>query len=178
MITGSKVRLRDKRLSDAWNDYNWESDPELAYLDACEPLAISFEKYLADYSDELCHSFPGSRRLAIETLDGEHIGNCSVYHIDEKSGECEIGIMIGDRAYWDKGYGTDAMSTLVDYVFSETKLKRIYLKTLESNKRAQNCFQKCGFCWCGRLRNSEFNFALMEIFRKNWEKDQAQDSRP
>lgn len=175
MITGSKVRLREKRQADARNDYAWESDPELSYLDAAEPLGISFERYLANYTDELCHPYPGSCRLAIETLDGTHIGNSSYYHIDERRGECEIGIMIGDRAFWDKGYGTDAISALVDYIFRETKLRRIYLKTLESNKRAQSCFRRCGFVWCGRLRNTGFNFVLMETFRKDWEAKQGQE---
>ena len=77
--------------------------------------------------------------------------------------------MIGDRDYWDKGYGEDTVATLVDYIFRETGLKRVYLKTLESNSRAQKCFQKCGFVWCGRLLNDEFNFVLMETFRKQWQ---------
>ena len=168
MITGSKIILRGKRLTDAWNDYTWETDSELARLDAVHVLTIPFPRYLANYSDELRAPFPTSRRFAIDTRDGKHIGNCSYYHISETKGEAELGIMIGDRDHWNKGYGEDAVTTLVDYILRETTLKRIYLKTLESNSRAQRCFQKCGFVWYGRLLNDGLNFVLMETPRKQW----------
>lgn len=168
-ITGNKIIIREKRLSDAQDDYAWESDQQLADLDAVHPLKIPFHRYLSDYSHELRSPFLTSRHFAIDTSGGEHIGNCSYYHISDKNSEAELGIMIGNRNYWDKGYGEDAVNTLVDYVFRTTNLKRIYLKTLESNNRAQKCFQKCGFGWCGRLINEGSNFVLMEIFRKQWE---------
>ena len=173
MITGKKVIIREKQPSDAWNDYTWESDPELAYLDAAEAVTIPFKRYLAEYCDELKIDLPTSRRFGVDTLDGRHIGNCSYYHISETRSEAELGIMIGDRDYWNKGYGEDTVSTLVDYIFRETKLRRIYLKTLESNDRAQKCFHKCGFVWCGRLVNYGFNFTLMEISRQKWQEKQS-----
>ncbi|MBI4267241.1 MAG: GNAT family N-acetyltransferase, partial [Chloroflexi bacterium] len=88
---------------------------------------------------------------------------------NESRGEAELGIMIGDRDYWNNGYGTDIVNTLSDHAFRKTNLKRIYLKTLEENSRAQRCFQKCGFVPCGRLVNDGFNFMLMEISRKQWQ---------
>lgn len=169
IINGTKIIIREKRLSDAQNDYIWESDPQLADLDAVHPLKISFHRYVNDYSYELRIPFQNSRHFGIDTLDGNHIGNCSYYHISEKDGEAELGIMIGNRDYWDKGYGEDTVKTLVDYIFRTTSLKRIYLKTLESNDRALKCFNKCGFVWCGRLLNEGFNFVVMEILRKQWE---------
>jgi RimJ/RimL family protein N-acetyltransferase len=62
----------------------------------------------------------------------------------------------------------DAMTALVDYVFRTTELKRVYLKTLEENTRAQKCFEKSGFVWYGRLLNEGTNFMAMEITRKQW----------
>ena len=44
--------------------------------------------------------------------------------------------MIGDRRFWGKGYGNDAVNTLVRYVFTETRLRRVYLHTLDWNQRA------------------------------------------
>jgi|TARA_B100000315_G_scaffold209818_1_gene205773 RimJ/RimL family protein N-acetyltransferase len=167
-ITGNKVILREKRLSDAWNDYTWETNSDLAQLDAVHVLTIPFSRYLTDYSEELRAPFLNSHRFAIDTRDGKHIGNCSYYHISEIKSETELGIMIGDRNYWNKGYGEDTVTTMVDYIFRETKLKRIYLKTLESNNRAQKCFQKCGFVWYEKLLNDGFNFILMETSRKHW----------
>lgn len=169
MIAGKKVILREKILADAWDDYNWETDAELAQLDASPVVALTFSQYLTDYAGELCNPLSASYRFAVDTLDGKHIGNCSYYNLSETKAETELGIMIGDRNYWNKGYGTDAVTALLNHIFSQTNLKRIYLKTLESNSRAQKCFQKCGFIPCGHLVNDGFSFALMEINRKQWQ---------
>jgi RimJ/RimL family protein N-acetyltransferase len=130
VINGNKVRLRPKRLHDATKDYEWRRDDELCRLDAAQPLTNTFEEYLKFTSDMSAYS-RRSCQFAIETLAGKHIGNCSYFDIDETSGETEIGIMIGDKAYWSQGYGADAMHTALNYIFSQTSLKRIYLKTLE-----------------------------------------------
>lgn len=174
MIIGSKVILRDKKLADALNDYTWRTDPELAQLDAAPLLTTTFSQYLSDYTAELRSPSLTRHRFAIETLDGKHIGNCLYYDINETKGETELGIMIGNRDYWDKGYGTDAVTTLVSYIFRQTKLKRIYLKTLNSNHRAQKCFKKCGFIPYGHLVKDGYNFVLMEIHRKQWQEKQIQ----
>ena len=165
MIIGNTVILREKRAADARDDYAWEVDPELSYLDACSPTTMTFSQYLAEYVDELDTFLPTSRRFAIDTLDGKHIGNCSYYNISQSKGTAELGIMIGDRDYWGKGYGTDAVTTLVKYIFRQTDLKRIYLKTLESNIRAQQCFQKCGFTEYDHMVKASFHFMLMELHR-------------
>ncbi len=173
MIISSKIVLREKSLADARSDYRWETDPELAQLDATPPVTTTFSRYLADYTDELCNPLLISQRFAIDTLDGKHIGNCSYYNISETKGEAELGIMIGNRDYWDKGYGTDAVTTMVDYIFCQTNLKRIYLKTLESNTRAQKCFQKCGFTPSEQLVKAKLKFTLMEIHRDQWLEQQT-----
>ena len=112
MIIGQKVVLREKRLADAWNDYTWETDLELAQLDASPILAITFSQYLSSYANELRYSSTTSRRFAVDTLDSKHIGNCSYYNISESKGSTELGIMIGNRDYWNKGWGTDTITTL------------------------------------------------------------------
>ncbi|MFC1943255.1 GNAT family N-acetyltransferase [Chloroflexota bacterium] len=173
MIAGSKIIIREKSTVDAWNDYAWETDPELSQLDAALPITITFSRYLSDYADELSYSTPSSRRFAVDTLDSKHIGNCSYYNISETKGEAELGIMIGNRNYWNKGYGTDTVTTMVNYIFRQTNLNRIYLKTLESNSRAQKCFQKCGFTPYSHLDKNGFSFVLMEIHRNQWQERDA-----
>ncbi len=170
VIVGSKVKLRRKKLSDARNDHRWQSDTELAILDAAPVLSSSFPVYLLDYTDQLHDSGSNRYPLAVETLDGKHIGNCTCYDIDENKREAQLGIMIGDRNYWDRGYGTDAVSTMVNHIFLNTNLKRIYLKTLDWNRRAQKCFQNCGFTPCGKLNRNSNNFVLMELRREEWAK--------
>ncbi len=166
MTIDSKVRIRGKSLADAAVDYAWKIDPELSQLDATPRLRTSFQHYLSEYAREFRYPSPARERFAIETLDGKHIGNCTYYGIDMANGEAELGIMIGDRNYWDKGYGANAVTTLVKYIFQHTKLNRIYLKTLASNTRAQKCFAKCGFTQYGQLKHNGYNFVLMELYRE------------
>jgi len=174
MISSSKIKLRNKKLADAPADYAWQTDPELAQLDAVPPLTTTFTQYLSNYVSELRYPYSSRHPFAVETLDGKHIGNCVYYGIDDGEGEAEVGIMIGDRDYWDDGYGTDAVITLVNYIFRRTKLNRLYLKTLNDNYRAQKCFKKCGFTPYGRIDRDGFHFVLMELHRKQWQEQQAE----
>ncbi len=172
-ITGGKTRLREKKLSDVRNDYRWQVDSELAKLDAAPVLHMSFSIYLLDYASALRQSLANRYPLAVETLEGKHIGNCTCYDIDEKKGEAQLGIMIGNRDYWDKSYGADAVKVMVDHVFRTTKINRLYLKTLDSNLRAQKCFEKCGFTLFGHLRRNGYDFTFMELKREQWETRQG-----
>lgn len=175
MISGTKVKLRPKTLADAADDYAWQVDPGLAELDAAPPLTISFKQFLAEYSWEL--HFPSTTRCQFGVeADGKHIGNCAYYDINEAKGEAELGIMIGDRDYWDGGYGTDIVNTLLDHIFRETRLNRVYLKTLDTNFRAQKCFQRCGFEKYGRMSRDGYSFVLMELRRGQWEKSNPKPS--
>lgn len=176
-ISGRNIRLRRKKLTDVRNDYNWQSDPELARLDAAPVLKASFPVYLMDYA-ELIHKPEYNRYpLAIETLDGKHIGNCTCYDIDDNKSEAQVGIMIGNRDYWDKGYGTDVISTLVDHIFLSTLLNRIYLKTLDWNLRAQKCFRNCGFIRYTSVTRNGHNFLFMEIKREQWLKNRDKEPK-
>ena len=168
-IEGSKVALREKRISDASNDYAWNTDEELSRLDAANPLRLSFQQALVFYQEELAYPTPRRRRFAIETLDGGHIGNSMYYDINEAKGEAELGIMIGDRRFWGQAYGTEAVGLLLHHIFNDTSLKRVYLHTLDWNPRAQKSFEKAGFTSTGRVKRNGYNFIAMEIHKENWE---------
>lgn len=174
MVMGRKIKLLSKRLSDVHNEYRWRTDPELAELDATDVPLTTFSEYLSIYTRDLRYHSSRREEFAIETLEGKHIGNCLCYDVDETRGEAELGIMIGERDYWNAEYGTDAVTTLVNYMFSHRKLDRIYLKTLAWNIRAQKCFKKCGFTEYNRVLRDGYNFLLMEIYRKEWEQRQAE----
>jgi len=162
---GQKVILRSKRLADAANDYLWETDSEMMSLDAAEAIKISFSEFLVSYAEEVNNQSKRHRRFAIETISGRHIGNCSYYNVDNLRKETDLGILIGDREYWEKGYGSDALATLVRHIFDDVGLKRIRLLTLSSNIRAQRCFEKCGFFSCGRIVKKGDEFIVMELYR-------------
>ena len=169
MIKGELTVLRDKRIEDTEQDYQWRVDEELAALDATTPLRMPYASYIRLIEDELRHPVPWSKRFAIETHDGKLIGNCMYYDIDTAKGQAELGILIGDRDYWSRGYGTDVVNTLVGHVFTTTTLKRIYLHTLTWNLRAQKSFAKCGFVALREVRRSGYDFLLMELLRDRWE---------
>jgi RimJ/RimL family protein N-acetyltransferase len=169
LLKGLKVVLREKRVDDAAEDYAWRCDEELARLDATTPLRLSFSEFLADYAEELHNPSRRRRRFAIDTLEGKHIGNLMYYDIEEDKGEAELGVMIGDRDYWNQGYGADAINTLLEYVFSATSLKRVYLNTLDWNIQAQRCFEKCGFVPCRRVKRYNGTFIAMEMYRDSWQ---------
>lgn len=164
---GGLIVLREKRLSDARDDFRWRSDAELARYDAARPFAATYHDYLALYRDELAYPSPYRHSLAIEDLHGRHIGNAMYYNIDAVRREAEVGITIGERDYWSRGYGTDAVQTLVRRIVETTGFRRVYLKTLDWNARAQRSFTKAGFQVCGRSRRGGNSFIVME-FLASW----------
>ncbi len=155
-------------MEDAAVDYEWRSDPELAALDATRPVSLTLQEYTRFHRDDLEFPSPWSVRLAIETLDGRHIGNCMYYDIDWDRKQAEFGIMVGDREHWGRGYGTDAVATLLRHIFVDTAIERVYLHTLVDNTRASRSFAKCGFSALGDVRRDDHDFVKMEIRREEW----------
>ena len=168
VIRGERAVIREKRLQDAAADFGWRTDEEMARLDATRPITMSFEEFLRYSKEELSYASSHSRRLAIDTLDGRHIGNCMYYDIDTKRGQAELGIMI-DRKYWGQGYGTDSVDALLTHIFTTTSLQRVYLHTLDWNERARRSFAKSGFSEVGNVHRGGLDFVRMEIDRPDWE---------
>ena len=169
VIRGEKVVLREKRLEDVADDFAWRTDEELARLDATRPLNMSYDAFLRYSREELTYENPASKRLAIDTLDGRHIGNCMYYDIDQKRSQAELGIMIGDRSYWSRGFGTDAVDAFLTHIFTATSLDRVYLHTLDWNERARRSFAKSGFRDVKNVHRSGMDFVLMELHRPDWD---------
>ena len=160
-------------MDDAEADYSWRIDPELAGLDATRPVTLSFTEYMRYHRDDVSYPSPWSVRMAIDTLDGRHIGNCMYYDINTEKSQCEFGIMIGDRAYWGRGYGTDVVISALKHIFTATQLERVYLHTLVVNTRAQKSFAKAGFNVVREVKRDGYEFLLMEIHQKEWEAAQT-----
>ena len=168
-IRGARVVLREKTIKDAWNEYLWRTDPELSQLDAALPLTMGYEEFLTLYKDQLRYPLAWAKPLSVDTLDGAYIGNCMYYDVDVVGKAAEIGIMIGNRSYWNGGYGFDVIVTLLEHIFTTTGLNRLYLHTLKWNRRARRCFEKCGFQPVKLVRRSQREFVYMELLREEWE---------
>ena len=166
---GVKVRIREKRETDIRNEYSWRIDPELSRLDATRPMTMSYEDFFRYSREEM--QFPNyrSKRLAVETLEGIHIGNIMYYDLDMRSRQAELGIMIGDKEYWSSGYGTDTVNTLLRHLFTTLELDKVYLHTLSWNYRAQASFNKSGFKSVRDVKRGGQDFILMEVLRPDWE---------
>ncbi len=176
-INSARVILREKVKSDIADDYKWRSDPELAELDATRPLSLSYHDFERLSKDELAHPSSHSKRLSVDTTDGLHIGNVMFYDIDLRSGQAELGIMIGDKDYWSRGFGTETVRLLLSHMFSEYPFNRVYLHTLSWNYRAQKSFHKSGFRDIAPVRRSGRDFIKMEIWRREWEETLPREAR-
>lgn len=95
----------------------------------------------------------------------------------EFTGRVELDILIGDTSKWGKGYGTDALITLMQHVFSEQRAERIFLTPRIINKRAIHVYEKAGFKKEGLLRHFEkfegewVDCVMMAILRSEFKKN-------
>ena len=149
MTVGEKVRLRPIERDDLPRFVEWFGDPEvrrhlLLYL----PFSLAQEeRWFENLLERLERQT--DVLLAIETADGVHIGNLSLHAIDWKNRSAELGIAIGEKAYWGQGYGTDAIRTLLKLAFREMNLHRVFLRVDTDNARGIRCYEKAGFQWEG-----------------------------
>ena len=156
MLEGELVRLRALESTDVERAFAWINDREvIRYLDARYPMShADEERWLGEAPT---NGFANGVRLAIETKDGVHIGSLDLHAARPEDRKAGLGIMIGDKAYWQNGYGTDAIVTLLRFAFDEMNLNRVWLHVFEFNERAIACYQKCGFREEGRLRQHHFS---------------------
>ncbi len=167
-VVGEFIRLREKRIDDIPDEYSWRVDDELSRLDATRPLTMSYDDFFRYTKEEMQFPSYRSKRLAIDTLDGVHIGNVMYYDLNVRNREAELGIMIGDKGYWGKGYGADIVKTLLTHLFLDIALDRVYLHTLTWNYRAQASFEKAGFKKVRSVRRGGQEFLLMEVVGTEW----------
>jgi RimJ/RimL family protein N-acetyltransferase len=156
MIEGALVNLRAYEASDAAAWTRWYNDGEvIEHLSWRYPLSLAAEEsFLAQRTSAPLDY--GTTLFAIETKEGEHIGGINFNLIFPESRKARLGITIGEKEYWSKGYGTDAMLTMLRFGFDEMNLHRIDLTVAEGNARAIACYRKCGFVEEARMRQYHY----------------------
>lgn len=152
MYTGKLVRLREYRIEDLKLRLEYINDPEIAkFMVADTPYPLTMheeEEWFRSIS-----AFKDTYRFAIEALDSTtYIGGCSINGVDWKNSSVSIGMFIGNKDYLRKGYGSDALRTLVAFIFSEMNINKIRLYVYSFNKQAIKCYERCGFKKEGVLR--------------------------
>ena len=157
MLEGKLVRLRPMEPDEYENYYQWLNDEEVKQYLAMRYFfsrAAEVEWLKARTNAPLSYT---NLNFAIETRDeGRHLGSIGFHDTGPEDRKATVGIAIGDKAVWDKGYGTDAMVTLLRFAFDEMNLHRVTLHVDERNARAQASYKKAGFVEEGRLRHDRF----------------------
>jgi RimJ/RimL family protein N-acetyltransferase len=155
MLAGTLVNLRPVDVTDVHRGHAWINDRDVArYVGHRYPLSMADEER---WISEAPQNSARSVRLAIETKDGVHIGMIKLHDVYPEERRCGLRVMIGDKAYWSNGYGTDAIVTLLRFAFDEMNLNRVWLLVFDFNTRAYACYLKCGFREEGRLRQHYYH---------------------
>ena len=156
LFEGRLIRLRARELEDAPLLYEWFNDPEVTeHLSLRYPLSHKRPREFIEKASDVGY---GAASFAIETLAGELIGGCDLDSTSPENRSASLGIAIGDKAYWDGGYGTDAMRTLCRFGFEMMNLHRIELEVYGNNHRARHVYEKVGFTLEVTKRQGTYKF--------------------
>jgi RimJ/RimL family protein N-acetyltransferase len=156
VIRGRRVTLRHN--SEGYTEeeiarrYRWSLDKELQYWSGSIPAAPTLAQFRNDIITSVHHADYRRDQFAILDERGTLIGMVSYYNWTPERGHAELGIYIGERNLWDKGYGTEAVRVLLDHLFTTTPLRAMYLNTYASNERARSSYRKAGFETVGTMR--------------------------
>jgi RimJ/RimL family protein N-acetyltransferase len=178
MINGHRIRLRPIEKDDLPRFVKWFSDAEVrGHLAMHLPMSLGQEERW--YERNLQAGDTQAWALDAQPADMAvgpwvHIGSCGFHNVDWRNRSAEIGIVIGPHDYWNRGYGTDAVATLVGFGFGTLNLNRIALRVYADNARAIHCYEKVGFQHEGRLRQDNFHEGryrdtlLMGLLHQDW----------
>jgi RimJ/RimL family protein N-acetyltransferase len=176
MLSGDRVRLRAIERSDIPNFVRWLNDREVTdTLLIHSPLSTAaeegwFDRQLAGNPDE-------NEILGIEILAGKdwvHVGNTGLHDIESVNRTAEFGIFIGEKQYWNQGYGREAARLILKHGFEDLNLNRIYLYVYQTNPRAIKAYEAAGFVREGQLRQAVYkngsyiDVFLMSILHADW----------
>jgi RimJ/RimL family protein N-acetyltransferase len=171
-LIGERVYLRGVGPEDAESFITWLSDPDVRRLLMRQrPLSIAEE---LDYIKRVSAS-DTDLLLGIVLRDGDRlIGGTGLHNIDARCRHASFGISIGDKDYWDRGYGTEATRLLLAHCFDTLNLNKVWLHVYEFNPRAVHVYEKLGFRVEGRLRQHTFfegrywDVISMGVLRDEW----------
>ncbi len=152
-LIGERIYLSPRTIEDIDKYTEWMNDFETTDYTGRSNSIMSKEaekSYLEEHiNDEATFAI-------IEMKEDKLIGTVDLHQIDHTKRIATLGIMIGDKNYRGKGYGTEAVRLILDYGFNYLNLNNIKLDLMEFNERALLCYKKCGFKEYGRRRKCNF----------------------
>jgi RimJ/RimL family protein N-acetyltransferase len=154
----------------------WNCDTEWWRLLATEPSNQPSVKKICQWIEQDQQiDEPTACSFAIRILeDNRLIGFIGLDGDMFPHGEAFVGIGIGGRKFWSKGYGTDAIKVILRFAFQEMNLRRVRLDTFEYNLRAIHSYEKIGFVHEGRARGflnregKRWDLIFMGILKEEW----------
>lgn len=157
MIEGKMINLRAREMGDLDRNHRWMNDGEVTrHLSMRYPISLAAEEAWMSAGASQPMAFGAGVFFAIETKDGQHIGNISFHEMSAEQRKARLGVVIGEQSHWSKGYGTDAMLTFLRFAFDEMNLHRVDLTVDADNPRAIACYRKCGFVEEVRMRQARY----------------------
>ena len=161
----------------------WNRDSEFMRLLDGSPLNLRSPKRLQKSLQEDLENQKSDRHwFAIRALaDDKLLGDIDLSVDNWTSRDAFVGLGIGERDFWGRGYGTDVMKIILRYAFMEVNLQRVTLNVFEYNPRAIRSYEKTGFRHEGRMRQvlkregQRWDLVFMGILRHEWMELQQQE---
>ena len=155
----------------------WSRDSEFLQLwDTDPPMIRDVKKTQEWFRKEEEKARPGNFGFLIEQLqDGRRIGMTGLWDTQNQHRSAFVSIGIGEREFWGKGYGSDAMNLILQFAFRELNLHRVNLYTFAVNPRAIRSYERVGFVREGNVRGAMLRYGkrgdhvFMGILRDEWE---------
>jgi RimJ/RimL family protein N-acetyltransferase len=149
-LHGRRVSLRPYALGFSDDELarlrEWACDPDVLLLAGGSPLDMSYERFRRVFRAQLPRrNTEREQQFAILDERGVMIGRTGLFWMGPGLERAELGIVIGEQDCWGRGYGRDAVGTLVDFGFEALALRTITLYTFPENRRAQRAFAAVGF---------------------------------
>lgn len=136
--------------------HKWRNDLEVMHSTNPSLDVYSMET-TTEFVEHVILGSPTSKSyIIVEKEMDTPIGIVSLINIDYKNRNAECIIDLGEKEYWGKGYGSEALKLLLDYAFYEMNLHRVSLKVFSFNDRAISLYTKIGFQHEGNSRQSLF----------------------
>ncbi|HBW36560.1 GNAT family N-acetyltransferase [Desulfosporosinus sp. BICA1-9] len=155
MLKGLKTSIRPIEEDDLDEIYQWYNDQEVnLWSSGAWPLNTlqSKDQLAVKFLDES----PDTHRYIILDENERLIGTIGFKEINIPARSVALFVVIGDKNYWGKAYGTDAVITFARYLFSQWNFHRISLDTWDQNIRAIKAYEKVGFVIEGRQREARY----------------------
>ncbi len=175
MIYSDDIRLRAIEREDIPTFVRWFNDPEVRrYLLMFEPMSkVKEERWFEARLDRTDDYLFG---IEVPVKDGwQLIGNVGLHRVDWVNSNCIFGIVIGEQAFWGKGYGTKATRAALRFAFHSLNLHRVELEVFDFNPRARRAYEKAGFRLEGARREALYQDGayhdehIMAILRREFD---------